>query len=207
MSASLIPSLIPVLILAAGASSRMKGRDKLLEPVDGVPLLRAQIDKAATLGGPVFVAVAQADHPRCQVMRGSSARPLIAPNARDGMGVTLRETVAQLPACAAFMVLLGDLVELTADDLKAVRDTAQTQTDHVIWRGATADGKPGHPVIFAQSLRPAFAGLSGDAGADHIARTYAKQTHLVPLPADHARRDLDTPEDWATWRAETGRAG
>jgi len=28
---------------------------------------------------------------------------------------------------------------------------------------------------------------------------------LVPLPADHARRDLDTPADWAAFRAETGR--
>jgi len=26
----------------------------------------------------------------------------------------------------------------------------------------------------------------------------------VPLPGDHATRDLDTPEDWADWRRETG---
>ena len=32
--------MIPILILAAGASRRMRGQDKLLQVVDGMPLLR-----------------------------------------------------------------------------------------------------------------------------------------------------------------------
>ena len=42
--------MIPILILAGGASSRMQGRDKLLEDVDGVPLLRKQVLIAAATG-------------------------------------------------------------------------------------------------------------------------------------------------------------
>ena len=49
--------MIPILIPAAGASSRMHGTDKLLEPVDGMPLLRAQIAKARSVSGQVMVAL------------------------------------------------------------------------------------------------------------------------------------------------------
>ena len=43
---------IPILLLAAGSSSRMRGRDKLMEEVDGVPLIAraAGIARAATEG-------------------------------------------------------------------------------------------------------------------------------------------------------------
>ena len=103
--------MIPVLILAAGASSRMGGRDKLMEDVGGVPLLRRQIDIAAGVGA-VYVALPAADHPRMAALVGTRASPLIAQNAADGMGATLRDAVAQLPVCGAFMVLLGDLISL-----------------------------------------------------------------------------------------------
>jgi CTP:molybdopterin cytidylyltransferase MocA len=46
--------------------------------------------------------------------------------------------------------------------------------------------------------------LQGDDGGRAIMIAHRDQTHLVPLPGDHATRDLDTPEDWAAWRAETG---
>ena len=37
---------VAILIPAAGASSRMRGRDKLLEPVRGQPLLRDRLSPA-----------------------------------------------------------------------------------------------------------------------------------------------------------------
>lgn len=48
--------MIPILILAAGASRRMCGQDKLLQVVDGMPLLRRQVLMAQATGHPVCVA-------------------------------------------------------------------------------------------------------------------------------------------------------
>jgi len=103
------------------------------------------------------------------------------------------------------MVLLADLPEITATDLQTMFDARRTHPEYLVWRGANADGAPGHPIIFDASLRPGFACLAGDHGGDSIIRPQRNRTLLVPLPGEHARRDLDTPEDWLLWRAETGR--
>lgn len=196
--------LLPILILAAGASSRMRGADKLLELVDGVPLLQAQITKATALGCPVFVALPSPDHPR-NVCLSTDTTPLYIPKAAEGMGASLRGGIAELPPCPAFMILLGDLPAIEVSDLIAVRDAWLQNPDHLIWRGATQDGKPGHPIIFDASLRPKFADLKGDTGGEPIVNPLKDQTMLIRRPGNRARLDLDTPEDWAAWRADTGR--
>ena len=44
-----------ILIPAAGRSSRMRGRDKLLEQVGGIPLLRLRVEAALATGHQVLV--------------------------------------------------------------------------------------------------------------------------------------------------------
>ena len=46
-----------ILLLAAGSSSRMRGGDKLLEPVAGRPLLTRIAEAALATGLPVHVAL------------------------------------------------------------------------------------------------------------------------------------------------------
>ena len=53
--------MIATLLLAAGQSSRMGGRDKLLETVDGVPLL-ALLTARALRVGPTFVTLPSPAH-------------------------------------------------------------------------------------------------------------------------------------------------
>lgn len=193
--------MIPVVILAAGRSARMQGADKLLEPVGNAPLLRLQAQRAIGLGGAVLVATGPDHVSRRAVLDGLGVRHLIVPEAVEGMSGTLRGAVAQLEPAPAFMIMLADLVELTTADLQQVYDAYCDKADHLIWRGATVDGKPGHPIIFSDRLRPEFALLKGDKGAESIVRSHAAQTCLVPLAGNRARADLDTPADWAAWRA------
>ncbi|HLQ19463.1 MAG TPA: NTP transferase domain-containing protein, partial [Tabrizicola sp.] len=48
---------VHILVLAAGASSRMRGRDKLLQPVKGRPILRYVTETALAAAAPVLVAL------------------------------------------------------------------------------------------------------------------------------------------------------
>lgn len=193
--------MIPVLILAAGQSSRMRGTDKLMRDVHGVPLLRHQIDMATGIG-PIYVALPSDNHPRLGALNGTTAIPLIVPEASEGIGGTMRGAVAQLPDCAAFMIILGDLISLTNNDLLGVLNATNIHKNKVIWRGATPDGKPGHPIIFDASFRPAFAKLHGDSGGESIVKPLASQTHLHRFNDNRARHDLDTPEDWSAWQSQ-----
>ena len=190
----------PLLLLAAGRSSRMYGRDKLIEDVRGQPLLRDRAQMALAAGFDVHVALPAPDHPRVAALDGLAVTALFLPAAAEGIGGTLRAAVAALPPCPRFMIMLADLPDLTADDLRSVLNAASSAPQALVWRGAS--GKvPGHPILCDAALRPRFAGLAGDDGGRTIMADVRDKTVLVPLPGDHATRDLDTQADWAVWRA------
>ena len=65
----------------------------------------------------------------------------------------------------------------------------------------SADGTPGHPVLFGRRFFETLAGLRGDRGAREVLREAAEFVTEVPTPGRAALVDLDTPEDWAAWRA------
>ncbi len=192
--------MTPILILAAGQSTRMRGRDKLLEDMDGEPLLHRQVRMALATGAPTYVALPTQDSLRHRVVSNLPVTALNIENAQEGLSATLREAVPKLATAGAFMVFLADLVTLEVSDLRAVLNARQTHPRHLIWRGATEDARPGHPILFDDSLRDDFAALTGDTGAKSIIAAHEDQTYLVKLPEQRARFDLDTPEDWAAWR-------
>lgn len=194
---------LAIIILAAGAARRMRGADKLLQDVDGLPLLHRQARMArAVTGGQVIVTLPPANPARAATLAGLDVTPLPVPDAVEGMNAGLRRAVAALPATTrAAMVMLADMPELTADDLRHLLNAVEPGGDILIWRAATEDGAPGHPIVFHARLFGALRQLTGDAGGRAIVQKAGPNVRLVPLPGQRARRDLDTPEDWAAWRA------
>ncbi len=192
---------IPIILLAAGQSSRMGGTDKLMQPVGGVPLLRRVAQRAIAVG-PVFVALPPMPHPRYTVLNDLDVLPVEIPDAREGINASLKGAMAAIPAHAkAVMILLSDLPDLTTADLRNVLKSVKTHPANRIWRGATNQGVPGHPVIFDRSLFAELTDLTGDSGAQSVVRRHKDAVHLHRLPSQNALLDLDTPEDWAEWVA------
>lgn len=190
----------PILLLAAGASARMAGRDKLMEPVAGRPLLRERAEVALASMAPLFVTLPPraAAPDRWASLDGLPLTRVTVPRPGDGLSASLAAGIAALPPEApGVVVLLADMPEITADDLAAL---VADWDGRAIHRAAGADGTPGNPVLFPATDFPALAGLSGDRGARDLLRAEAGRTRLVPLPGAHALTDLDTPEDWARWR-------
>lgn len=200
---------MPILLLAAGQSARMRGVDKLMQVVEGRPLVRRQADLArAVTSGPVIVALPAGPHPRRAALAGAGVTVLPVPDAAEGMSASLRAGFAALPAgAAAAMLLLGDLPALTEADLRKVLAAHDPEGEALVWRGCTEAGKPGHPIVFAAALFDRFQDLRGDGGGRGIIAAAGERVIHVPLPGNHARLDLDTPEDWAAWREAGGAEG
>jgi CTP:molybdopterin cytidylyltransferase MocA len=183
----------------------MRGPDKLLEEVDGIALLRRQCLRALETGCPVLVTLPALDHPRRTVLAGLPVQMVEVRNADEGMNASLR---AGLRACGerteALMVVLADMPDLTTDDMNIMLQAADLKSETLIWRAVTASGDAGHPIIFHKQLFPDIMALHGDAGAREVVARHGDVTARIPLPGDHARTDLDTPEAWAAWRATRG---
>ena len=191
-----------ILILGAGASRRMRGRDKLMEEVGGRPLLRRQIEVASATGLDIAVALPPRPHPRWELIHGATG--IEVTDAHSGMDASLATGISALANRPAVLVLLGDLPEIESDDLLAVLEARRDHPDYLVWRAVTEDGRPGHPIIFDRTLFPAFANLPGDSGGRSVVAAAGERVLFVPTPGDRARLDLDTPEEWAAWRLSRG---
>ena len=200
--------MIPILVLAAGASSRMQGSDKLLEEIDGQPLLRRSLERAMATGAEVFVTLPPAPHPRREVLNDLSIKVVDVPDAKEGISASLRRGVAELsPDAQHAMILLADLPDLDSGMLDTMIAAVTENPNHLAWRGTTSDGQSGHPVILARSLLDQVGRLKGDAGFAPLLKGLTKALCPVALPGNAACTDLDTPEAWRAWRANSARHG
>jgi len=194
--------MLPILILAAGQSTRMRGADKLLQEVDDVPLLRRLCLSALQVSDDVRVALPVLPHARYDVIGDLPVTAVPVADAAEGMAASLRTVFGSLAAdVSRAMLVLGDLPDVTAHEMRAVCAAVANAPDALIWRGATPEGHGGHPMIFAAELFPAIARLVGDDGGRRIVHAAGDRVCHVPFDDNRARQDLDTPEDWAAWRA------
>ncbi|MEM8624898.1 MAG: molybdopterin-binding/glycosyltransferase family 2 protein [Pseudomonadota bacterium] len=194
---------VSALLLAAGASRRMGGQDKLLEAVGDRTLLAHAASELLASGVDETIAVLRPGTPeRAAALQGLGLRMLENARAEDGMGTSIAAGIAAIdPTADAVLIALADMPALTAEDhakLLAAFDPAEGRE---IVRAAAADGTPGNPVLIGRRFFEPLGLLSGDAGARAILSEHAEFVTLVRLPGRRALIDLDTPEAWAEWRA------
>ncbi len=193
---------VEVVLLAAGASKRMRGRDKLLEEVDGELMLRhcarialdAQVERVNVVLPP--------DHQaRLAALRGLGVNTVDCQDWQDGMSASLRAGLAAVSLeCDAVIIALADMPAVTADHLDRLVAAFDPQEGREICRAVSADGTPGHPVLFGRRFFESLAGLSGDRGARDVLQEASDFLIEVPTKGQGASIDLDTPEDWDNWR-------
>mgnify|MGYP000456975913 FL=1 len=115
------------LIPAAGASSRMRGGDKLLEDVDGKAILRVLAERAVEACDLVICTLPAPEHLRAKALVGLGVLTVFVPNASEGMSMSLKAGVAALPVDAtAMMILPADMPEITTEDMKIAWEHFET---------------------------------------------------------------------------------
>jgi CTP:molybdopterin cytidylyltransferase MocA len=190
---------IAILILAAGASSRMEGTDKLMKMAGNTPLLARITQRAMATGLPTYVTLPDVSHPRHDLVRECGARAIVVPDWATGMAASIRTGVAALPnTIDAVMILPGDMPDLQTSDLGKLAEIASKSPGKIL-RATSQTGIPGHPVIFPADLFGELLTVTGDQGARRVLRAHADRVHTQALPGNRAICDLDTPAHWAAW--------
>ena len=190
------------IVLAAGLSRRM-GRPKLLEDLQGTPLIRRTVQAVLAAGIAEVVVVVGPAHPEtfAAALGGLPVRITVNPAPEMGQSSSLRLGIEALtPGVGDVLVALGDQPELP-DDVVARLSAALERSGAEIAAPRYRDGR-GNPVLFRAAVLPELTALSGDQGARSIIDADPARVALVefdrPMPAD-----VDTAEDLAALRARS----
>lgn len=180
------------LVPAAGAGTRFGG-PKALARLHGVRL----VDRAvATLvgGGADPVVVVTGAVP----LEVPGAKVVENPAWRGGLGSSLRAGIAALPAGVdAVVVLLADQPGVSASAVRRVLAAVDGPASVAV---AVYDHREGHPVALGRAHWPAVvAGAVGEVGARGFLRTYAGGIARVECADVATDRDVDRPDDLASF--------
>lgn len=183
-----------VLVLAAGASTRL-GQPKQLVRIGGRPVLHAVVSNATALAGHAVTVILGAHAGELSRLLGHSpASVIVNRHWEEGMASSIRCGMSALPAaCEAVLILLGDQVAVTAEDLKRLAGAWKDQEGVIA--ASTYDQHLGVPAIFPRVCFSELSELRGDHGARRILERNNYRVVRVPMP--NAAVDLDTPEDLA----------
>lgn len=174
---------VVAVLLAAGASRRFGAEDKLLEPLNGVALVRHAARLAARF--PRALGVVSSVRVQAEVA-AEGLDTLLLPDGL-GQGDSLAAAVAQVGAVSRLAVFLGDMPLLTDADADAILAADPARPACAVLNGVTMP-----PAIFPHDWLPRLAALTGDRGAGSLLRAASP----APLPIPAARlRDVDRPAD------------
>ena len=191
------------LILAAGRSSRMGTQHKLLEDLNGQPVIRRVVDhaRAARLHALLLVTGYRADEV------GDAAGDIQThynPDYQSGMASSLTRGLAAVPEdCAGVFVLLGDMPFIKPDHINAMID-AINAAPHAKALVPVVDGKWAHPVAFRRCLFAEVMTVTGDKGARAVLMAHKDDVLLWPSNDRSLLFDLDTPQALALARNTLG---
>jgi len=194
---------VAAILLAAGRSTRM-GANKLLEHLNGKPLVRQVAEAAlASEAHPVIVVTGHQQEQVKAALEGLDLVFIHNADFADGLSTSLKAGVAALSAeVTAVIVLLGDMPLVTSEAMNAVI-MAFEATPEKIAAVPVYKGEWGNPVLLSRVLFGEVARLQGDAGARKLLQGRAGEVLEVPIASDAVLIDLDTPEALAKVRMKS----
>ena len=193
--------MIPGVVLAGGASSRMQGRPKALLPAGpGHGTFLERIVSTLRAGGVDDVVVVTGHHHDAVGGRAALLRPMVrvVRNRHPERG-QLSSLVAALgvvdhPGVRAMLVTLVDLPLISTATVRAVL-AAYRRTGAPLVRPGR-DGRHGHPVVFDRGLFRELRQADPARGAKPVVRAHEAEGCVVAVDDDGAFTDVDTPDDY-----------
>lgn len=207
---------LSVIILAAGASSRMKSelnehKLTLRFPHSGKTLLETTLECYSSLPFLEILLVLPPDehhpetHPRTSDATNrsvSSIRSIFNPATERGMAYSLALGIkAASPEAQGFLIALGDMPFIRPATIEALCNVFFRATAPEAICVPYYQRKRGNPVLFGRAYSEDLQKLQGDTGAKSLLEKYEQYVISLQTEDEGILRDIDTKEDWLRYGA------
>lgn len=198
---------IGIIVLAAGASSRM-GESKQLLRLRGETLLRRAVNAALdSRCRPVIVVTGASLRALRDEVVGTGAIIAVNQAWAEGMGSSIRCGIVALEAATAgraeaAVLMLCDQPFVTGEVINRLLEAYRAGASPLVASLYEAQGEKtrGVPALFGRPLFPELMGLRGAEGAKRIIAQHSSEASVIAMP--EAAFDVDTPRDYRVLLAQ-----
>jgi molybdenum cofactor cytidylyltransferase len=199
---------VAAIVLAAGRSSRLAPRNKLLAPFEGEPIVTRVAGAAVASGAdPVIVVTGFEAERVTEALRGLGIAFVHNGDFEQGLSTSLRVGLEALsPSIDGALILLGDMPFVEPSILKALMQSFATKDRRAICI-PVHQGRRGNPVLWGAAYFSEMMAMSGDVGAKQLLERHQERVTEVPVESDGIFTDIDTPADLARLKTQRESAG
>jgi molybdenum cofactor cytidylyltransferase len=203
VSASRASLKVGAIVLAAGRSTRMAPRNKLLELVEGKPIVAHVAAVALASGADPVIVVTGFEASRIEdALRDLNVTIVRNPDFESGLSTSLRTGLGALPPGSdGALILLGDM---PAVDGSVLGDLMAAFTGRDAICVPIHRGQRGNPVLWGRNYFPEMMELVGDVGAKQLAAKHRERVTEVAVASNGILTDVDTPSELAHLRRRLG---
>jgi molybdenum cofactor cytidylyltransferase len=187
--------VIWAIILAAGASTRMK-RQKLLLPFNGLTIIETVVDNAASsVGSSVMVVLGSHSEEIKSKIANRNVDFCVNENYMDGMlSSAICGFRALPPEAKAALIFLGDQPHIPPQATEMVIEAWRKSKKGIVM--PTYNGRRGHPVLIETRYKPEIEKLDPEKGLRTLSVKYKEDVFEVECEMPEILRDIDTPEEY-----------
>jgi molybdenum cofactor cytidylyltransferase len=188
------------LVLAAGASSRMRRPKALLVCPGSDETFVARAARVLHAGGVPKVAVVARPGDRALAEQAARLRPAVEvvenPRPERGQLASLLAGIghAETAGAEAVVVLPVDMPLIRVASVAALLAAAVQHRAPIV--RVVHHGRHGHPILFRRAVFDRLRALDVSAGANALARERAEDVLDVPVEDPGVLRDVDWPEEY-----------
>jgi molybdenum cofactor cytidylyltransferase len=188
--------MLSLIILAAGKSIRMPGRNKLLERIHGRAMIRCVVDASlkSKVDEVIVVLGWEANLVR-EVLVDLPCHLVVNHEYEHGQSSSLKIGLREAgERSRAILVLPGDMALIDSRSIDAVIDVYNAEGGTLVI--AAHDGKRGHPILLDRRLFPEIERITEESyGLKAVVKKHEPEIRLVETGNGNVLKDIDTPYD------------
>jgi molybdenum cofactor cytidylyltransferase len=188
--------MLSLIVLAAGKSTRMRGRNKLLVRVRRKTIIRRVVESALSSNvDEVIVVLGWEARKVRDELADLPCRFVVNKNYGKGQSSSVKAGMTEIAAgTEAVLILPGDVGMIDPHSINTVIEAyGNAKTPIVV---ASHAGRAGHPILLSKELFKEIE-LIDEAtfGLKSIVNRHESEVRMVETNSENVLRDIDTPED------------
>lgn len=178
-------------LMASGAASRF-GSNKLLYPINGVPMAQ-RVFEAIPFSRFEAVSAVSCYPEILSMSEAYGCHAILNSQAEEGQSASIRLGLSPLSSMDGVLFAVCDQPYLNRTSVVRLLDTFLAHPDRIC--ALSWQGRQGSPVLFPHSLFPALLSLSGEQRGSTVIRANRSMLCLVEANTPQELYDIDTPTD------------